>query len=101
MIGPANWKVNYPFCNDEQPGSRQTPVNIDTSTVKYNSSLKAVTYSNYDVEVADVNFELKNKGYTVTVTPIFRDGETIFPKVSYQREYIFSLFLQETCTRGK
>lgn len=81
--GPSNWKDNFPLCNDNAVDSRQSPVDIVTATAQYNSSLKAVTYTNYEIEDSNVNFELKNNGHTVVVTPKFRAGSA-FPKVSYQ-----------------
>lgn len=66
--GPANWNDTYPKCG----GKKQSPINIVEADVTYNSSLKALTLSDYN-RTTGLTYELTNHGHTIQVN-ILKDG---------------------------
>ena len=62
--GPENWHKYYPKCK----GTRQSPININTTVVKHDSSLGNISFTNYGTVPPGVNFTAKNKGRTVSVS---------------------------------
>lgn len=68
FTGPANWNDTYPKCG----GKKQSPINIVEADVTYNSSLKALTLSDYN-RTTGLTYELTNHGHTIQVN-ILKDG---------------------------
>ena len=56
--GPDYWKVAYAECGN---GQRQSPINIKTSFVEFDTSLKDLKFSDYD---SILNWNLTNNGHT-------------------------------------
>ncbi|KAK7895521.1 hypothetical protein WMY93_020846 [Mugilogobius chulae] len=66
----ATWATNAPsYCN----GSRQSPINIDSTKATLDSNLKTFTFTKFDSKTALVKME--NTGNTVQVT--FGSGVTV------------------------
>ena len=55
-LGPSNWPSSCPN------GTEQSPIDINTTTVMYDSNLGDFTLVNYDTTPAGVNFTATNKG---------------------------------------
>ena len=55
-LGPSNWPGSCPN------GTEQSPIDINTTTVMYDSSLGEFTLVNYDNTPPGVNFTATNKG---------------------------------------
>ena len=55
-LGPSNWPGACPN------GMQQSPIDIDTTTVMYDSNLAGFTLVNYANTPAGVNFTATNKG---------------------------------------
>lgn len=62
--GAAAWGDFYPYCKDDA-GSRQSPINIDPTTVSLNLSLKTFSMSNWNTPNDMV---LANSGHSVKVS---------------------------------
>ena len=61
VSGPDNWDG---VC---QSGKKQSPIDIDTSTVKYDSALGDFTLSNYDTKPSE-NFTIANTNHSLKVS---------------------------------
>lgn len=60
LSGPGSWGG---YCSD----SKQSPININTTTASYDSSLDNFTLGNYNT-TPQFNFTAKNSGYTLEVS---------------------------------
>jgi len=47
-LGPDYWKVPYPKCD----GQRQSPINIITKDVVYDSKLKDISFNDYNTLIS-------------------------------------------------
>ena len=56
MNGPDTWFIKSPMC----ACSAQSPINIDTISVEYNSDLQPLDFSNYDNIFTWKMFELQH-----------------------------------------
>ncbi|XP_053559415.1 carbonic anhydrase 9 [Bombina bombina] len=58
----SHWDAHYSFCG----GREQSPINIETRTIKYNPSLKPILLSGYNMSSGEM-LTLKNNGHTVVL----------------------------------
>ena len=59
--GPSNWGG---LCT----GSKQSPIDINSTTAQYDSNLGAFTLLNYNARPSGVNFTATNNGHTLVVS---------------------------------
>ena len=60
MAGPGEWATDYPqFCN----GNAQSPINLLSSAVLYDSDMESFTFSNFDT-TSGITMTLLNNGHT-------------------------------------
>ena len=59
-LGPDTWKQNpnFPSCGS---GQKQSPINIISSTVAYDSSLAPINFNNYS---QTITWNISNNGFT-------------------------------------
>uniref|UniRef100_A0A8C5M0G9 Carbonic anhydrase n=1 Tax=Leptobrachium leishanense TaxID=445787 RepID=A0A8C5M0G9_9ANUR len=62
QMDESEWKVHFPDCGS----SEQSPINVETSAVLYDASLKPIRLSGYSVMSA-ASLKLKNNGHTVVL----------------------------------
>ncbi|XP_032218492.1 carbonic anhydrase isoform X2 [Nematostella vectensis] len=62
-IGPDHWANRYPACN----GSSQSPINIVTSSVMYDSSLGKLQFNNFDRIPSGAKIMVRNNGHAFQV----------------------------------
>jgi len=64
-----NWGKYYPYCDDDTPRGnalpRQSPINIDLTSVTYSMEIKNLMWVNYDAE--DIVMTLENNGHAAQV----------------------------------
>ncbi|CAG5121845.1 unnamed protein product [Candidula unifasciata] len=75
--GPTHWPYSFPDCN----GPMQSPININTSTVLYDSSLEPLDISDYYI-TSGVHMKLENVGghtaeVIVSGTPLYLKGGSL------------------------
>ncbi len=61
--GPSNWHTLHPEYAACSEGDKQSPINIDVSTVELNDDLEAL-----DITYQSTPFSLENNGHTVQLT---------------------------------
>ncbi len=49
--GPSSWFLNYPACGTGQITEKQSPINIITSNLEFDSSLKPFKMNYYDSNI--------------------------------------------------
>jgi len=54
------WYVTYPACGS----NTQSPINILSDQVKYNPNASSLVFTNYDVLVSSVEYDITNNGHT-------------------------------------
>lgn len=64
-LGPDTWKLNYPSCGS---GQKQSPINIISAAAAYDSTLKEISFRNYD---QTISWNITNNGHTSKALTLF------------------------------
>lgn len=67
--GPATWAEHYPMCSN---GKKESPINIETSSVKVNPKLTPLT-----VSFNAMPLKVMNNGHTIEVKPTVKNSFSV------------------------